>query len=171
NDDDLFISELTVGNYTKHLQFLFVRYKPNSERTEDGGYILVSMRPEYFRAYYDAAFGKDYAISLIRADGGMLARYPDVQAGTVLAPETGFRQAIAANPDHGGYTTRSAIDGAERLFSYAKLGDYPVYVAVGIDSATVTRRWLEKMSSHLVFGAPATLCLIILTSVALRRTA
>jgi two-component system, NtrC family, sensor kinase len=171
NDDDLYISELTVGNYTKHLQFLFVRYKPNSERTEDGGYILVSMRPEYFRAYYAAAFGKDYAISIIRADGGMLARYPEVQAGTVLAPDTGFRQAIAANPDRGGYTSHSAIDGRERLFSYAKLGDYPVYVAVGIDAATITRRWLEKMSTHLVFGLPATLCLIILCTVALRRTA
>jgi len=171
NDDDLFISELTVGNYTKHLQFLFVRYKPNSERTEDGGYILVSMRPEYFRAYYDAAFGKDYAISLIRADGGILARYPEGGEGTVLAPETGFRQAIAADPDHGGYQTRSAVDGAERLFNYAKLGDYPVYVAVGIDTTTITRRWLGKMASHLIFGVPATLCLIILSVVALRRTA
>jgi two-component system, NtrC family, sensor kinase len=171
NDDDLFISELTVGNYTKHLQFLFVRYKPNSERTADGGYILVSMRPDYFREYYAAAFGKDYAISLIRADGDILARYPQVREPTVLAPETGFRQAIAANPDHGGYQTRSAVDGAERLFSYAKLGAYPVYVAVGIDRATITRRWLAKMSTHLVFGLPATLCLIILCVVALRRTA
>ncbi|HET7593934.1 MAG TPA: ATP-binding protein [Stellaceae bacterium] len=171
DDDDLFISELTIGNYTQHLQFLFIRYKPNSERTADGGYILVSMRPEYFRAYYDAAFGKDYAISIIRADGGILARYPELQLGTVLAPDTGYRQAIAANPDHGEYRTHSAVDGAERLFSYAKLGDYPVYVAVGIDSATVTRRWLDKMASHLVFGAPATLGLIILTIVALRRTA
>ncbi|HJT08652.1 MAG TPA: ATP-binding protein, partial [Stellaceae bacterium] len=171
NDDDLYISELTVGNYTKHLQFLFVRYKPNSERTEDGGYILVSMRPDYFKAYYNAAFGKDYAISLIRADGGFLARYPDVPAGVVLTPETGFRQAIAGDPDRGGYTTRSAIDGAERIFSYAKLGPYPVYVAVGIDRATIIRRWLAKMSSHLLFGLPATLGLIILSVVALRRTA
>src|SRR6185437_6524046 len=171
NDDDLFISELTVGNYTKHLQFLFVRYKPNSERTQDGGYILVSMQPDYFRAYYDAAFGKDYAISLIRADGGILARYPEVREGTVLSPDTGFRRAIAADPDHGGYQTRSVVDGAERLFSYAKLGDYPVYVAVGIDKTPVTRRWLAKMASHLVFGVPATLCLIVLSVVALRRTA
>jgi two-component system NtrC family sensor kinase len=148
-----------------------VRYKPNSERTADGGYILVSMRPEYFRAYYDAAFGKDYAISIIRADGGILARYPDVQAGTVLAADTGFRQSIAAKPDRGEYRTHSAVDGADRLFSYAKLGDYPVYVAVGIDSATVIQRWLDKMASHLIFGVPATLCLILLTVIALRRTA
>jgi len=170
-DEDLFISELSLGNYTKQPQFFFTRYKPNSERTPDGGYIFASMRPEYFCAYYDAAFGKDYAISIIRADGAMLARYPDVQPGIVLSPETGFRRAIAANPARGGYTTVSAIDGNERLFSYSKLGYYPVYVAVGIDSATVTRRWLQKMSSHLVFGLPATLCLIILTVVALQGTA
>ena len=171
NDEDLFISELTVGNYTKHLQFLFTRYKPNTERTPDGGYILVSMRPEYFRAYYDAAFGKDYAISIIRADGAMLARYPDVAPGTMLAPDTGFRRAIAADPDHGTYEANSAIDGNARLFSYAKVGDYPVYVAVGIENATVTRRWRDKMASHLVFGLPATLCLMLLAVIALRRTA
>jgi len=170
-DEDLFISELSLGNYTKHPQFLFTRYKPNSARTPDGGFVFASMRPEYFRAYYDVAFGKDYAISIIRADGAMLARYPDVPPGTVLSPETGFRRAIAANPERGGYETVSAVDGNARLFSYSKVGYYPVYVAVGIDSATVTRRWWQKMSSHLVFGVPATLCLIALTVIALRGTA
>ena len=171
SDEDLFISELSLGTYTKQPQFLFTRYKPNSQRTPDGGFIFASMRPEYFRAYYDAAFGTDYAISIIRADGAMLARYPDVRPGIVLSPETGFRRAIAANPERGGYTAVSAVDGNERLFSYGKLGSYPVYVAVGIDSATVTRRWWQKMASHLVFGLPATLCLVTLTVVALRRTA
>jgi signal transduction histidine kinase len=170
-DEDLFISELNLGAVTKQPQFLVTRYKPNSERTPDGGFIFASMRPEYFRAYYDAAFGKDYAISIIRADGAMLARYPNVEPGVVLSPETGFRRAIAAHPERGDYTTVSAVDGNARLFSYAKLGGYPIYVAVGIDSTTVTRRWWQKMSGHLVFGVPATLCLVILTIIALQRTA
>src|SRR5260221_13985923 len=129
------------------------------------------MRPKYFRAYYDAAFGTDYAISIIRADGATLARSGDVRRGIVLPRKPGFGRAIAANPERGGYTAVSAVDGNERLFSYGKLGSYPVYVAVGIDSATVTRRWWQKMASHLVFGLPATLCLVTLTVVALRRTA
>ena len=94
-----------------------------------------------------------------------------MQPGIVLTPETGFRRSTAANPERGSYTTRSFVDGAERLFRYAKLGDYPIYVAVGIDEATVTQRWLHKMASHLIFGVPATLCLIFLTVIALRRTA
>ena len=170
-DPDLFVSELSIGKSTKQPQFLFTRDKPNSERTPGGSYIFASMRPEYFRVYYDAAFGKDYSISIIRADGAILARYPEVQPGIVLTPETGFRRSTAANPERGSYTTRSFVDGAERLFRYAKLGDYPIYVAVGIDEATVTQRWLHKMASHLIFGVPATLCLIFLTVIALRRTA
>jgi signal transduction histidine kinase/CheY-like chemotaxis protein len=170
-EPDLFVSELSIGKSTKQQQFLFTRNKPNSERTPDGGYIFASMRPEYFRAYYDAAFGKDYSISIIRADGAILARYPEVQPGIILTPGTGFRRSIADNPERGSYTTHSFIDGAERLFRYAKLGDYPIYVAVGIDAATVTQRWLHKMASHLIFGVPATLCLIFLTVIALRRTA
>src|SRR5260221_8205728 len=98
------------------------------------------MRPEYFRAYYDAAFGTDYAISIIRADGAMLARYPDVRPGIVLSPETGFRPAIAANPERGGYTAVSAAHANQPLFSYGKRGSFPPYLARCLASATVARR-------------------------------
>src|SRR5262249_41491514 len=58
-----------------------------------------------------------------------------------------------------------------RIFSYHRLGDYPLYVAVGIDKATVIEAWRAQMASHLVFGIPATLALIAITLIALRRSA
>ena len=88
----------------------------------------------------------------------------------MLPPETGFRRSIAANPESGGYSAHSGVDGRERMFRYRKLGLYPVYITVGMDYVTILRGWREKMASHLVFGAPATLALIAITIVALRRT-
>ncbi len=170
NADDLFISELSTGNLTGQPQFLVTRYKPNAAHTPDGNMIFLSIRPEYFRKFYAEGFGRDYAISIIRADGAILARYPDPERDVVLAPETGFRRSIAAMPEAGSYSTPSAIDGRERLFHYQKLGNYPVYVAVGIDYGTINGGWWDKMATHLVFGVPATFALIAITMMALRRT-
>jgi signal transduction histidine kinase len=171
NDADLFISEPNLGRYTNQPQFLVTLVKPNTVAPRGTGVIFVSIRPAYFRKYYAEAFGRDYAISIIRADGVILARYPDLGEGLVLPPESGFRRNTAEQPERGGYSAVSAVDGRERLFSYRKLGPYPVYVAVGIDYATIVAHWWQKMASHLVFGVPATLCLVVLAVVALRRTA
>jgi signal transduction histidine kinase len=167
---DLFISEL--GNYTKQPQFLMTRYKPGAEHTPSGNMIFVSIRPEYFQRYYAIGFGRDYAISIIRDDGAILARYPDpkLPEGFTLNADTGFRRSIAVAPDGGTFSTKSGVDGRERLFAYRKLGTYPVYVTVGMDYATIIGGWWRKMAGHLVFGLPATLALIAITIVALRRT-
>jgi signal transduction histidine kinase len=170
NADDIFISEFSIGNLTGQPQFLVTRYKPNAEHTPDGSMIFVSIRPEYFRKFYAEGFGRDYAISIIRADGAILARYPDPLREVVLAPGTGFRRSIATMSEAGSYSTPSAIDGRERLFHYRKLGNYPVYVAVGMDYATIVGGWWDKMANHLVFGVPATLALVAITMMALRRT-
>jgi len=170
NADDLFISELSIGNLTGQPQFLVTRYKPNAEHTPDGNMIFVSIRPEYFQKFYAEGFGHDYAISIIRADGVILARYPDPQRGVVLAPETGFRRSTAAMPEAGSYSTPSVIDGRERLFHYRKLDNYPVYVTVGMDYGTIIGGWWDKTMNQLIFGVPATFALIAITIVALRRT-
>jgi two-component system NtrC family sensor kinase len=170
--DDLFISEPSIGNYTKQPQFLMTRYKPGAEHAPNGSMIFVSIRPEYFQRYYAMGFGRDYAISIIRDDGAILARYPDpnLPEGFTLNVDTGFRRSIAVAPDGGTFSAKSGVDGRERLFAYRKLGAYPVYVTVGMDRATIIGGWWRKMAGHLVFGLPATLALIAITIVALRRT-
>jgi two-component system, NtrC family, sensor kinase len=171
DNDDLLISELDAGRYSGGLRFLVARRMPLGAHVPDGNLIFASIRAEYFQRYYGAAFGPDYTISIIRADGTMLARFPALPENAVLSPETGFRRSIADGGERGDYSSRSGVDGQDRLFSYRKLGNYPVYIVGGIDRATVLRDWWQNMSSHLVFGIPATLALIGITLVALRRTA
>jgi len=168
--DDIFVSELSAGTYSGQLHFLVARYKPNSAHTADGSMIFIAIQPEYFRRFYAQGFGRDYAISIIRSDGVMLARYPDPQKEVVLAPDTGFRQSIPVHPESGSYSSYSGVDGRARLFHYHKLGAYPLYVTVGMDRATILGAWFDRMTSQLVFGLPATLALIAMTFVALRRT-
>ncbi|WP_407523853.1 ATP-binding protein [Methylobacterium oryzisoli] len=136
------------------------------------GVVAISVEPAYFRDFYAQvrAGGLD-TITLIRADGAILARAPEIQAsGQRLPAGSGFLTAVARAAEQGFYEAHSAIDGRERLYAYRKLTDYPVYVTAGLDRTTVLAEWRATMISHLYFGVPATLGLVLLTLTALRRT-
>ena len=54
---------------------------------------------------------------------------------------------------------------------YQRLEKLPnLYVTVGVEADAVTRAWMLDMGSHLIFGLPATLALVILGLIALRRS-
>jgi signal transduction histidine kinase/CheY-like chemotaxis protein len=151
------------------------QYSERRQRRDGGfdGVILVSIPPSYFGKLFEQAAGADnYTTSLVRADGELLARYP-VSAGTTrFPPESRFMQAIAANPDSGTFRTpQEAIDGVARTVAYRKLPELPVYVAVGIANDAVREAWMNRMSTHLLFGLPATLALFALALLASRRAA
>ncbi|WP_244424581.1 hybrid sensor histidine kinase/response regulator [Methylobacterium nodulans] len=136
------------------------------------GVIAVAVDPAYFRDFYAQVreSGLD-TISLLREDGTILARVPEIPGRITRTPPTsGFLTAVGRTPERGFYETRSAVDGRERLYAYRRLPHYPVYVTAGIDRATILAEWRDTVASHLYFGLPATLGLVALTVVALRRT-
>jgi two-component system, NtrC family, sensor kinase len=65
---------------------------------------------------------------------------------------------------------RSQIDGVERRTGYRKLAGFPVYVVAAIEKSAIQAEWLGTMSSHLIFGLPATAVLLVIIGVALKRT-
>jgi len=133
--------------------------------------VAVAVLPQYFEEFY-ALIGRSPGslYALIRADGSFLARYPE-RPNRSLQPGSGLRTAIAQGRERGVFTiTRSQIDAAERRVGYGKLEGFPVYVIAGIDSSAIRGEWIATMASHMVFGLPATLLLLLIIGVALRRT-
>jgi len=151
------------------------QYSERRQRADGGfdGAILVAIPPSYFNKLFEQAARTDnYATSLVRADGELLARYPAPGGTTRFDPSSKFRQAIAANRESGTYTTpQSSIDGIARMVAYRRLPELPVYVAVGVASDAVREAWIHRMSAHLLFGLPATLALFALALIASRRAA
>jgi two-component system NtrC family sensor kinase len=144
------------------------------KRLINGGFAgvnLVSIAPEYFSTFY-SQLPPPGAAALLRADGAVLVRYPDsAGASPRLSPNAPFLAAIRNQPATGMVTAPSAVDGRIRIFAYRQLEKMPqLYVTVGIGRAEVIRGWLLAMGSHLIFGVPATLALILLGIIALRRT-
>ena len=138
-----------------------------------GGVIAVSIAPDYFlQRFGEASEDKDFTASLVRGDGAILVRYPDIGGAGRLGANSPFMRAIEASPEGGTYDTdRSAVDGLARIFMFRKLPDLPLYVAVGATQRTIWDIWIRRMASHLIFGVPATLALFGLAILATRRAA
>jgi two-component system, NtrC family, sensor kinase len=135
------------------------------------GVTIVSIAPEYFTEFYSQLPPPGTA-TLLRADGAVLARYPDTPgAQTMLRPASPFMAAVKTQPASGYVRAPAAIDGRMRLFTYQQLAGLPqLYVTVGVEESDILHAWLLAMAAHLIFGLPATLMLITLGIIALRRS-
>ncbi|TMJ72368.1 MAG: response regulator, partial [Alphaproteobacteria bacterium] len=64
----------------------------------------------------------------------------------------------------------SAFDGIVKMIAYKRLDRYPIYVTIGRTRASILGEWAGVILSHLYFGVPATVGLVLLCLVALRHT-
>jgi len=170
--EPIYIGTSAPGTFTQAPQFSVVRADRISAQEGGAGLIFVSTKLSDFVSYYRTIVDpQDVLVTMVRSDGAVLARSPGEHlVGRVLSPVSHFRQEIARNSRRGAYEGASEIDGIERLFAYRQLGDYPVYVSVGVKRSAVIEGWAGLMASHLAFGLPATACLILLAFLALRRS-
>ncbi len=143
------------------------RVDPNGQFA---GVTTISVSPEYFSEYY-ATLPKPLVATMIRQDGYLLARYPVLHDDTVRLSSNGpFTQVLRERQTSGTVHVKSSLDGIERDFAYRKLPRLPIYVATGIDIPDIRAAWIEGMSRHLIFGIPATLAMVSLALMALRRS-
>jgi two-component system NtrC family sensor kinase len=148
-----------------------------SKRLENGGafagVLEVSVRPSNFFQFFSAlASTRGLQYALIRSDGVFLARYPQAPTGAPdrLDAQTGFGRTVAASPTGGFYSSLSPVDGVSRRYAIRRLGERPLYLSAGIETAVIRDEWLATMGSHLIFGIPATLFLFLTLFAILRRT-
>jgi two-component system NtrC family sensor kinase len=167
----LFIGDVVTGRASG------MRYFNIADRRRDAagqfdGVVALAVVPEYFTAVYERLFGPTVALAgLVRADGTILGRFPSLGEKEIrLSPQSGFARSVARAPAGGFYQAVAETDGVTRLFAYRRLDQFPVYVYAARDRDVVVADWVWSMSSHLVFGVPATLCVFLITLVALRRT-
>jgi two-component system NtrC family sensor kinase len=134
------------------------------------GVTAISVSPDYFTDYY-ATLTQPLIAALFRADGVVLARYPQPPAQLARIPPDGpFLNEINAGKQEGVLSITPFYDNRERLFTFRKLPRQPVYAVAGIEVRDIRMAWIEGMSRHLIFGIPATVAMIGLSLMALRRT-
>lgn len=171
SDEKLHIGEVVRIQETGRLIFPVSKWRSDSSGTF-AGLTEISVSPQAFERFYEPLAARTSAsFALIRADGAVLARYPvPAVTGIRLDASTGTRQMMAQSPDGGRYTSVSGIDQLERRFFLRKLAGFPLYVTSSLETRDIVSGWLSYMAGHLVFGVPATLFLVVLILLAMRRT-
>jgi two-component system NtrC family sensor kinase len=136
------------------------------------GIISIDVSPSYFEDFYARmGAGKGAYFGMARGEGDFLARFPVPHNRYLkLDDRSLFRQAILAGLDRTIYTAESQIDRIDRRIGYRKLTGFPVYVLAGVEESAILNEWLSYISSHLIFGLPATAFLYAGLGLALRRT-
>ena len=108
-------------------------------------------------------------ITLRRNDGQVLARTArqDEPAEEVVSDRE-FSAAAAAGQPSAVYETTSSVDRQSRLMVIRQLDGHGIYATASRPRAAIVGTWRETMASHLLFGVPATIALLLL-SLRIRR--
>jgi signal transduction histidine kinase/ActR/RegA family two-component response regulator len=168
----LYLSELLTGRATGEPFFDMSRGRYLSDGSF-AGVVSVSVAPSYFERFHSdlAADEPGLAITMLREDGTIYTRWPRLaNAPPRLAPGSPVMTRIRAGETSGTAHGVSSVDGRERLLTFRKVGDYPVYLGTGMDVREVRRRWANEMAWLGAFGLPPLLGLYLAARVALRRT-
>lgn len=96
---------------------------------------------------------KDSVAFVLRDDGRILLSHPDAGSGLVLDAQGPAMRAIAQAPS-GLYDAKAALDGAQRVYAYAQVGDTSLYAVYGVSKRVLATQWLRTFSGVLgVLGA------------------
>ncbi|MBW9106238.1 hybrid sensor histidine kinase/response regulator [Paraburkholderia phenoliruptrix] len=123
-------------------------------RAPDGtfaGVVSVALRPSYFDAFYRELLGGNdgvpMSMSLVRADGAVLAHYPRRPGEpTAVAADSPFAEAMKEGRRAGVTRMRSNIDGDNMIVAFRHVGSYPVYVMCGYRASAMWAAWYRHLA-------------------------
>ena len=141
NDPSLFVGSLSKGRATGKLSLFFARRISGP----DGsflGLVLGIVDIQYLSDFYQAA-GEPMreAVTLLRRDGTMLMRYPNLMAavGAKLPNQSPWYDRVARGG--GSYFSDGTLDGIPNLISVHPLRDYPLVVDIVMQKTDVFTQW------------------------------
>ena len=166
-----FVGEVVVSRPREVPVFSLSRARRDPATGAFDGVVVAAFAPGYFSDFYTQVVeSQGDAVALLRLDGALLARAPPVPDWNSRAARTGAALTIAlAPPGHGLVTTRSVVDGTERLVAVRRLRSYPVAVAYGLDLAVPRAAWLRQSVGLGAVSGLAALLLLGLTWLAQDR--
>lgn len=130
------------------------------------GIVMGALRIAYFQGLFGALdLGPGGSVTLFRQDGRVIARHPfnDADIDRDLSGSANFRRFAAEGS--GNFVGRAAIDGVERLYSFRRVGDLPLILAVASSVDDIYAPWRAKaigIGAILIFLCGASVALSLL---------
>ncbi len=108
------------------------------------GVVSGGLRVRYFdRLFSGVTLGKNGSIALLYADGTLATRRPALESAAAAAKRS-VHLGLFANTTGGTYLDASVRDGVERLYTYRRIGNYPLFVAVGTATDDIYDNWKAR---------------------------
>jgi signal transduction histidine kinase/CheY-like chemotaxis protein len=166
-----YVGEALITRTAGQPSFTVSRRRPSPSGTFEG-VTVVALNSASFQSFY-AEIGHTAGayFALARNDGKFLVRYPaPARVNAQLDGRSALRRSIVTAPTSGIYDVTSQLDDISRRIGYRKIGAWPVYALAGTETSAIRAEWWSFMSSHLIFGLPATALLFSVLALALQRT-
>ncbi|MGZ5000163.1 MAG: response regulator [Methylomonas sp.] len=118
------------------------------------GYINVIVQLSSFEKFYATLNLGEHGAVLLRDDQmRLLARHPKLEENIGVAipdhPVAGF---LSQGIKHSAYINISPADGVKRLYSFRKVGDYPLYVLAAIAEQDYLAEWWKHLLWYAIVG-------------------
>jgi len=136
------------------------------------GVAVLFLAPRNFVEFRKGLATPADTVSLIRQDGTVLARFPeiDMRGGAGSPPRYSDRIVERLqSSETGTLDTVSAVDGIARITGYRKLRGYPVYVLYAIKKQAVLRDWYPSLAAFAALAAAGAAALVLTALVVIRR--
>ncbi|HEY6240405.1 MAG TPA: EAL domain-containing protein, partial [Burkholderiales bacterium] len=152
-DDRLYLSTPARGGASARPSIQFTRAIPGKKGVFSGVLVLSVSPDALIRVYEGLDLGSNGLVGIRGPDNTLLLRWPDIGAtGTRRLPEIPSTASGAAK----GATDirRGGLDGVERIFSFRRIPDFPMYAVVGQSLVAVLAesskdRWLYLAAGGL----------------------
>lgn len=173
HDGGVFVSTPQVSRVAQQPGFVLSLRRSRADGAFDGVY-AATVRSSYLSDFWEdiARYtGLDDTVSLARADGVVLARFPQtVEGAQRLDPGNPLAAFMRSGRSTGLWRAKWAMDGRERISASRKLEGVPLYVNYAVTTEAALAPWRRDM---LMMGGVATAASALLAALSLlvrRRT-
>ena len=165
--DRLFVSKPVLGRATGKWSMQLTR-RIELPGGGFGGVVVLSIDPGYFARFYsELSLGPKGVSTVIGLDGVVRARHPS-DGGAFGADLVGspFMKRIAAGESSGSYTSRSPIDGVERMLHFRHLPRFNLVVVSGLGLDDVLANHHRSRDALVLQGSLVSLLILSLAALA-----
>jgi signal transduction histidine kinase len=136
----------------------FTVSKPLIRNGKFDGVIAVTLFPGYFHDFYRSVLKHPdaTAAALVRADGHVLVRYPQVSRDIMrLRPDEPLMKAVASNVPSGTLWATSSINGRDEVSEFRRIEHQPLYAVFAFDRQAYLTPWYWRVAAWAVFATLA----------------
>lgn len=169
----LFVSAPLVSRMVNEPGFVLSLRRTRRDGTFDGIY-SASIRSSYLSEFWEdvALHGSaEETVSLVRSDGTVLARFPQLVTGeqAKLPADNPLAVFMASGRASGMWQATWGLDGKERISASRKLDSVPLYVNYAVTTQSAFAGWRRDMVMMGAVASAAALLLLLLTFQVRRR--